>query len=95
MSIIGKYRHFKGLEYQVYGKCFAKNNLEYVLYKPLYNDSGLWVRPYSMFFEIITKDDRSYNRFTLIEKNEAELNGTNFDAIHSETLDIINVRLMV
>lgn len=35
-----------------------------VLYRPLYNDSGLWVRPHAMFFEEIEVDGRRLPRFT-------------------------------
>ena len=38
-----------------------------VLYRPLYNDSGNWVRPYAMFFESVVIDGRAQPRFTFIE----------------------------
>ena len=46
----GRYRHYKGGEYEVVGVVRHSETLEpMVLYRPLYNDSGLWVRPYDMF----------------------------------------------
>lgn len=46
----GRYRHYKGGEYEVVGVVRHSETLEpLVLYRPLYNDSGLWVRPYDMF----------------------------------------------
>ncbi len=49
---LGRYRHYKGNEYEVLGVVRHSETLEpLVLYRPLYNDSGLWVRPYAMFFE--------------------------------------------
>ncbi|GAA5175225.1 DUF1653 domain-containing protein [Niveibacterium umoris] len=46
----GRYRHYKGGEYEVLGVVRHSETLEaLVLYRPLYNASGLWVRPYEMF----------------------------------------------
>lgn len=65
MSIkIGIYRHFKGKEYQVIGLAQHSETLEkMVVYKPLYNESGLWVRPLSMFLEEIEVDGQRTVRF--------------------------------
>lgn len=52
----GRYRHYKGGEYEVIGVVRHSETLEpLVLYRPLYSDSGLWVRPYAMFFEDIVR----------------------------------------
>ena len=49
---LGRYRHYKGGEYEVLGAVRHSETLEpLVLYRPLYNASGLWVRPHAMFFE--------------------------------------------
>jgi hypothetical protein len=49
---LGRYRHYKGGEYEVVGVARHSETLEpMVVYRPLYNDSGLWVRPYAMFVE--------------------------------------------
>lgn len=46
----GRYRHYKGGEYEVVCVVRHSETLEpMVLYRPLYNDSGLWVRPFDMF----------------------------------------------
>ena len=46
----GRYRHFKGGLYEVLGVARHSETLEpLVLYRPLYNATGLWVRPYAMF----------------------------------------------
>ncbi len=48
----GRYRHYKGLDYQLLGVVRHSETLEpLVLYRPLYRASGDWVRPYGMFFE--------------------------------------------
>ena len=66
---IGKYRHFKGNEYEVL--CVAKHSetLEpMVVYRALYGDFGVWVRPASMWNETVEKDGQQVKRFTLIEE---------------------------
>jgi hypothetical protein len=61
---LGRYRHYKGGEYEVLGVARHSETLEpMVLYRPLYNDSGLWVRPYAMFFEEIEVDGARRPRF--------------------------------
>lgn len=56
--IAGKYRHYKGNEYEVLDLVRHSESEEWmVLYRPLYGDSGLWVRPYGMFFEKVTLTD--------------------------------------
>jgi hypothetical protein len=48
----GRYRHYKGGEYEVIGAARHSETLEaMVVYRPLYGDSGWWVRPHAMFFE--------------------------------------------
>jgi hypothetical protein len=64
---LGRYRHYKGGEYEVIGAARHSETLEpLVLYRPLYNDSGLWVRPYAMFFEEIEQEGRRQPRFAFI-----------------------------
>jgi hypothetical protein len=64
---LGRYRHFKGGEYEVIGVARHSETLEpMVVYRPLYNPSGLWVRPYAMFFAQIELDGRLQPRFALI-----------------------------
>lgn len=63
----GRYRHYKGGEYEVVGVARHSETLEpLVVYRPLYNHSGLWVRPYAMFFENIEVDGRLQPRFAAI-----------------------------
>lgn len=63
----GRYRHYKGGEYEVLGVARHSETLEpLVLYRPLYNDSGLWVRPYAMFFEDVEHQGRRQPRFALV-----------------------------
>jgi hypothetical protein len=47
----GRYRHYKGGEYEVIGVARHSETLEpLVVYRPLYGAGGLWVRPHAMFF---------------------------------------------
>ena len=62
-----KFRHFKGGLYEYI--CEARHSEteeEMVVYRPLYNDSGVWVRPKSMFFEDVTVNGVKAPRFTEI-----------------------------
>ena len=60
----GRYRHYKGGEYELVGVARHSETLEtLVVYRPLYNDSGLWVRPYAMFVEDVEVDGRRQPRF--------------------------------
>ncbi len=61
----GRYRHYKGGEYEVIGVARHSETLEpLVVYRPLYNDSGLWVRPHAMFFGELEVDGRQTRRFS-------------------------------
>jgi hypothetical protein len=63
----GRYRHYKGGEYEVLGVARHSETLEpVVVYRPLYNESGLWVRPYAMFFGQVEVDGRQQPRFAPI-----------------------------
>ena len=63
----GRYRHFKGGEYQVLGVAKHSETLEpMVVYRALYGEGGLWVRPAAMWNETVERDGRSFRRFTYI-----------------------------
>lgn len=64
----GIYRHFKGNLYEVIA--IAKNSEtleELVVYRALYGEHGVWVRPVSMWNETVERDGKTYQRFTYIE----------------------------
>ena len=66
---IGKYRHFKGNEYEVL--CIAKHSetlQPLVVYKALYGEGGVWVRPLAMWNEKIEHQGKTLSRFTYIEE---------------------------
>ncbi len=63
----GKYRHFKGMEYEVIGVAKHSETLApMVVYRALYGDGGLWVRPAEMWNETVTRDGKTQPRFTYI-----------------------------
>ena len=60
----GRYRHYKGNEYEVIGMARHSETLEWlVLYRALYGEGGLWVRPAAMFAEDVTIDGKTQPRF--------------------------------
>lgn len=60
----GLYRHYKGGEYEVIGVARHSESLEpMVVYRPLYNDTGWWVRPFAMFLETVEIDGVVRRRF--------------------------------
>lgn len=63
----GRYRHFKGNEYEVIGTARHSETLEeMVVYRALYGEFGLWVRPARMWNETVTRDGVTYKRFTYL-----------------------------
>ena len=66
---IGKYRHYKGNEYEVLYLAKHSETLEdMVVYRALYGEYGIWVRPASMWNEEVIKDGKTYKRFEYIGK---------------------------
>lgn len=63
----GRYRHFKGGEYEVLGVArHSETDERVVVYRPLYGDGGLWVRPLAMFLETVEHAGRPVPRFTYL-----------------------------
>ena len=63
----GKYRHFKGNDYEVLGLAMHSETLEpMVVYRALYGDGGLWVRPAAMWNELVDRPDYHGPRFQYI-----------------------------
>ena len=64
----GRYRHFKGREYEVLAIARHSETEEVmVVYRALYGECGIWVRPAEMWNEVITRDGRSFPRFERID----------------------------
>ncbi len=63
----GKYRHFKGNMYEVIGTAKHSETLEeMVVYRALYGDGELWVRPAAMWDEQIQREGKVFRRFEYI-----------------------------
>jgi hypothetical protein len=63
----GHYRHYKGLHYEVIGTARHSESLESMaIYRALYGEKGLWVRPAAMFEEQVVVDGISQPRFTFM-----------------------------
>ncbi|MCL2211371.1 MAG: DUF1653 domain-containing protein [Treponema sp.] len=85
-DIRGIYKHFKGGTYEVFGVCSSiTTNTKYVLYKPLYNDTGFWLRLYSMFFSKVMIDGEQKDRFAFMSYAGDIITDNEITALHSET----------
>ena len=67
---LGKYRHYKGNLYEVIGLATHSETLEpMVVYRALYGDFSIWVRPACMWNENVQVDGKRVFRFTYIEES--------------------------
>lgn len=65
---LGRYRHFKGREYEVIGFATHSETMEkMVIYRALYGEQALWVRPAAMWNEEVHKEDYNGPRFSYME----------------------------
>jgi len=69
MTIVpGRYRHYKGQEYEVMGVARdSETEEEFVVYRALYGEGALWIRPAAMFVESVTVDGRVRPRFQMLQ----------------------------
>lgn len=66
---LGIYKHFKGNLYEVVAVAKYSETLEdMVVYKALYGDGDVWVRPLSMWDDVVERDGNKFKRFELIEE---------------------------
>lgn len=66
----GRYRHFKGNEYEVIGVAKHSETMEeLVVYRALYGERGLWVRPAAMWNETVERDGQTFRRFTPLDED--------------------------
>jgi len=69
MLKLGKYRHYKGREYEVIGIAKHSETLEeLVVYRSLYGEGQIWVRPLKMFLEEIEADGKKIPRFSPVRQ---------------------------
>lgn len=68
---LGHYRHYKGGDYEVIGMARHSESLEpMVVYRPLYNATGMWVRPHGMFVGTVELDGQVVARFQKIDNQQ-------------------------
>ncbi len=68
---LGRYRHFKGNEYEVIGIARHSETEEpMVVYRALYGEGGLWTRPADMWNEQVTRNGKTYRRFYRLDRIE-------------------------
>jgi hypothetical protein len=61
----GRYRHYKGQDYEVIGVArHSETEESLVVYRPLYGERGLWVRPLAMFIENVEHEGVRQPRFS-------------------------------
>lgn len=64
---VGRYRHFKGGQYEVIGVARCSETLApMVVYRALYGEGGLWVRPWAMFVEEVEVEGGRRPRFEFV-----------------------------
>ncbi|MBJ6723503.1 DUF1653 domain-containing protein [Geomesophilobacter sediminis] len=67
----GRYRHYKGNYYEVIGTArHSETDERLVVYRPLYGEGGLWVRPEAMFEETVVVEGKEVPRFARCEASE-------------------------
>ena len=68
MLKVGKYKHYKGNEYEVIGVAKHSETLEeLVVYRAIYGEGQVWVRPLKMFLEEIEVNGKKIPRFSPVE----------------------------
>ncbi|MFZ2289543.1 MAG: DUF1653 domain-containing protein [Halopseudomonas yangmingensis] len=66
----GRYRHYKGQDYQVLGIARHSETEEVlVVYRTLYGNFDLWVRPLDMFTQDVELDGERLPRFTFVSED--------------------------
>ena len=65
--IVGRYRHFKGGEYEVLGiATHSETGEELVVYRACYGEKKLWVRPKDMFLQVVEYEGKEVPRFVRV-----------------------------
>jgi len=68
---LGVYRHYKGNQYEAVGFAKHSETLEdMVIYKALYGEGGTWVRPLSMWENLVEADGKTVKRFEMVSERE-------------------------
>ncbi|MFM1855056.1 MAG: hypothetical protein RLZ83_365 [Pseudomonadota bacterium] len=92
----GRYRHYKGGEYEVLGAARHSETLEpMVVYRPLYNDTGWWLRPHAMFFGTVEVAGGSQPRFARLSEPSEPSTATTPLTVRQDDLSGAQVRALL
>lgn len=70
----GIYRHYKGRYYRVLGLArHSETEEEHVVYRALYGERGLWIRPLTMFQESVLREGLVLPRFAWVARREDDI----------------------
>ena len=70
----GIYRHYKGHYYCVLGLArHSETEEEHVVYRALYGERGLWIRPLTMFQESVLREGLVLPRFAWVARREDDI----------------------
>ena len=87
----GKYKHYKGKKYTVYGVASSLYNEKFVLYQKNYDDKSFWIRPITMFLEMVNEEDKMVPRFRLLaEVSPEESITTLIDELKKQSILILH-----
>ena len=67
---VGRYKHYKGKNYDVYCIALDRMGNQFVLYRQGYGDKSFWLRPYDMFFESVFVNGQTLPRFSYIRNDK-------------------------
>jgi hypothetical protein len=89
----GRYRHFKGMEYQLlYTARHSETQEEMIVYRALYGDGGIWVRPASMWDEMVERGGMCCPRFQWIAEMEPGEDGSGQKQTMAEEGSVCNTK---
>jgi len=73
MIELGRYRHYKGRDYKVIGEARHSETEEpFVVYRALYGERRLWIRPLAMFLDTVTVEGRTIPRFRRLNDSQSQ-----------------------
>jgi hypothetical protein len=73
MIELGRYRHYKGRDYEVIGEARHSETEEpFVVYRALYGERQLWIRPLAMFLDTVTVEGRTIPRFRRLNDSQSQ-----------------------
>lgn len=76
----GFYKHFKGMLYEVVDTAKCSETMDvFVIYRALYGEKELWIRPLTMFQEVVTREGKTFPRFEFLGVDKVKLMAEGYD----------------